>query len=56
LIYQDIQQPLSRFILDFWKLKDHEAATLSCMQFLANSKSDDLVELWKSLPKDSLHP
>ena len=52
----DLQEPLIRFIWDLWVKRDPAAATLSCMQFIAKSNSTDEVELWKSLPSESLAP
>ena len=52
----DVQEPLIRFIWDLWKKRDPAAATISCMQYLAKSNSTDPVELWQSLPSDSLAP
>lgn len=52
----DLQEPLIRFIWDLWVKRDPAAATLSCMQFIAKSNSTDPIELWKSLPSESLAP
>ncbi|OHT04885.1 hypothetical protein TRFO_27566 [Tritrichomonas foetus] len=52
----DVDHPLIRFIWDLWVKRDPSAATLSNMQYLAKSSSNDPVELWKSLPSDSLAP
>lgn len=52
----DVDQPLIRFIWDLWVKRDPSSATLSCMQFIAKSNSKDPVELWQSLPSDSLAP
>lgn len=52
----DIDEPLIRFIWDLWIKRDPAAANLSCMQLIAHSKSTDPIELWKSLPSDSLAP
>lgn len=52
----EVQEPLIRFIWDLWVKRDPAAATLSCMQFIAKSNSTDPIELWKSLPSESLAP
>lgn len=52
----NFEDPLIRFIWDLWVKKDNAAASLSCMQYLANSNSRDLEELWQSLPPSSLAP
>lgn len=52
----DFEHPMIRFIWDLWIKRDPSAATLSNMQYLAKSNSTDPVELWKSLPSNSLAP
>ena len=52
----DVEAPMIKFIWDMWVKRDMSAAALSCVQSVVKSGSTDLVELWKSLPQDSLAP
>jgi len=52
----DIECPMIKFIWDLWIKRDPGSANLSCMQYLAKSNSSNPVELWQSLPSDSLAP
>lgn len=50
------QQPLIRFIWSLWIERDPEKATLSCLQYITDTNTTDMIELWKKLPPESLAP
>lgn len=52
----DHEEPMVRFIWDLWIKRDPAAATLSCMQLMAKTNSNDLLTLWEKLPPESLGP